>query len=82
MHWLRNCRRNKAISEDGPMKQMVLDANYERAEEIASELTHALGEIALNGEDMADVVLGVSMFWQIIFQFADHEMNGGSESIH
>lgn len=64
------------------MKKMILDANYERAEEIASELTHALGEISLDGEDMADIVLGVSMFWQIIFQFADYEMNGGSESIH
>lgn len=64
------------------MKAMVLNADIERAEEIASELTTALGDIAIDGEDMSDVVLGVSMFWQIIYQFADHELNGGSESIH
>ena len=68
--------------KEKPVKLLIEGADIERAEEIASELTTALGDIAIDGEDMSDVVLGVSMFWQIIYQFADHELNSGSESIH
>ena len=64
------------------MKLVMENADLERAEEIASGLTEALGEIVDDGEELVNIVLGASMFWQIIFQWADTEINGGSESIH
>lgn len=64
------------------MKLVMENADLERAEEIAAGLTEALGEIVDDGEELVNIVLGASMFWQIIFQWADTEINGGSESIH
>lgn len=79
---LQNSTRNTAISDDSTMKLVISNADMERAEEIASQLTEALADITNDGEDLADIVLAASMFWQIIYQWADHEINGGSESIH
>lgn len=64
--------------EEKPVRLLIENADIERAEEIASELTEALSEIAEDGEDMANIVLATSMFWQIIFDFA----SGASESVH
>jgi precorrin-2 methylase len=64
------------------MKLVMTNADMERSEEIAASMCEALAEIVDDGEDLANIVLGASMFWQIIYQWADHEINGGSESIH
>lgn len=64
------------------MKLVMEGADLERAEEIAASLAEALGDIVDDGEELVNIVLGASMFWQIIFQWADNEINGGSESIH
>lgn len=64
------------------MKLMIENADMERSEEIAASLCEALSEITDDGEHLANIVLGASMFWQIIFQWADNEINGGSEEIH
>lgn len=64
------------------MKLMIDNADMERSEEIAASLCEALADITEDGEDLANIVLGASMFWQIIFQWADNEINGGSEEIH
>ena len=61
---------------------MVLDADMERAECIASELTEALGEIAQQGEDMSDVMMGVLMFFNIVYGFAEEEFGFKPESVH
>ena len=67
--------------EEKPVRLLIEGADMERAEDIASELVEALAEIVDDGEDLANIVLGASMFWQIIFQWADNEINGGSEEI-
>lgn len=64
------------------MKLVMTNADMERSEEIAASMCEALSEIVEDGEDLANIVLGASMFWQIIFQWADNEINGGSEEIH
>lgn len=64
--------------EEKPVRLLIEGADMERAEDIAAELTEALAEICEDGEDMANIVLATSMFWQIIFDFA----SGASESVH
>ena len=81
-HSVQNFTRSSAISDDPTMKLVIEDADLERSEEIAASLAEALGEITNDGEELVNIVLGASMFWQIIFQWADNEINGGSESIH
>lgn len=81
-HSAQNFTRSSAISDDPTMKLVIEDADLERSEEIAASLAEALGEIVNDGEELVNIVLGASMFWQIIFQWADNEINGGSESIH
>lgn len=79
---VQNFMRSSAISDDSTMKLVIEDADLERSEEIAASLAEALGDIVDDGEELVNIVLGASMFWQIIFQWADNEINGGSESIH
>lgn len=74
--------RNDLISKDSKMHVMTLDADMERAEEIASDLTEALGQIARDGEDVSDVMMGVMMFFNIIYSFAEVEFGLASDRVH
>lgn len=74
--------RNDPISNDSNMKMMVVDADMERAEEIAEQLSEALADITADGEDLSDVVMGVLMFFNIIYSFAEVEFGLAEGSIH
>jgi hypothetical protein len=64
------------------MKKMVLDADMERSEEIAEQLSEALADITADGEDLSDVMMGVLMFFNIIYSFAEVEFGLVDGKVH
>lgn len=64
------------------MKTMVLDADMERSEQIAEQLSEALADITADGEDLSDVMMGVLMFFNIIYSFAEVEFGLADGKIH
>ena len=61
---------------------MTIDADMERASEIAEMLSEALADITEQGEDLSDVMMGVLMFFNIIYSFAEVEFGLADGKIH
>ena len=61
---------------------MTIDADMERAGEIAEMLSEALADITEHGEDLSDVMMGVLIFFNIVYSFAEVQFGLVDGNLH